>query len=80
VGITSISNNNNWGSKGSSAQLDKLSFDTLPSGNGLEQGEVLTPLLFNFALHYVITRIQINKGGLILSDTYNFSVIVMVSI
>jgi len=28
--------------------------------NGLEQGEALSPMLFNFALEYTIRRIQVN--------------------
>jgi len=29
--------------------------------NGLKQGEALSPLLFNFALEYVIRRVQVNR-------------------
>jgi len=32
-------------------------------------------LLFNFALEYAITKIQINQGGLIINYTYHFSFI-----
>jgi len=28
-----------------------------PIGNGLKQGDALTPLLFNFALEYAIRRV-----------------------
>ena len=32
--------------------------------NGLKQGDVLTPLLFNFTLVYAIRRVQANQGGM----------------
>jgi len=38
------------------------------------------PFLFNSALEYAISSVQVNKGGLILNDSYNFSVILMVLI
>jgi hypothetical protein len=38
--------------------------------NGLKQGDTLSPLLFNFALDYAITRIQEKQGGLKLNGTY----------
>jgi len=28
--------------------------------NGLKRGDVLTPMLFNFALEYAIMRVQVN--------------------
>ena len=31
-----------------------------PIGNGLKKGEVLSLLLFNFALDYAIRRVQVN--------------------
>jgi len=36
--------------------------DTFPIKNGLKQGDALSPLLFNFALHYAIRRVQ-DKAG-----------------
>jgi retron-type reverse transcriptase len=31
--------------------------------NGLKQGEVLSPLLVNFALEYAIRRVKVNKNA-----------------
>jgi hypothetical protein len=41
-----------------------------PIRNGLRQGDALSPLLFNFALEYVIRRVQVNQDGLKLSGTH----------
>jgi hypothetical protein len=34
--------------------------DTFPIKNGVKQGDALSPLLFNFALEYAISRVQAN--------------------
>ena len=44
--------------------------DIFTTKNGLKQGDALSPLLFNFAVDYVIRRVQVNQDGLKSNDMY----------
>jgi hypothetical protein len=45
-----------------------------PTGNGLKQGDALSPLLFNFALDYAIRRVRVHPDGLKLNGTHQILV------
>jgi hypothetical protein len=42
-------------------RIGKHLSDNFPIQNGLKQGDALSPLFFNFALHYAIRNIQENQ-------------------
>ena len=54
----------------SRVRVGKKLSDRFPIRNGLKQGDTLSPLLFNFALDYVIRRVQVNQDGLKLNGTH----------
>jgi hypothetical protein len=47
--------------------------DILPLQNCLKQGDALSPLLFNFALRYVIRNVKEKQAGLKLNGIHQLS-------
>ena len=48
--------------------------DTFRFKNGLNQGEVLSPFIFDFSSEHAIMRVQVNEDGLKLNGTHQFLV------
>jgi hypothetical protein len=44
--------------------------ESFPIQNSLQQGDALSPLLFNFALEYAIGKVQKNQVGLKFNGTH----------
>jgi hypothetical protein len=56
------------------AQVDKHLPDMFGIKHGLQQGDDLTPLFFNFILEYAIRRVQSNQDDLKLNGIHKFLV------
>ena len=54
----------------SRVRVGKNLSDMFPIRNGLKQVDALSPLLFNTALQYAITRVQVNQDGFKLNGTH----------